>query len=218
MAKQSQKRQGGGGKLRVFFAEFEGSDETIQESLRLIGTAATRTFTAPQVPRYLPPPAQGEVQSDSLDEQPDGFADDDAFDVVAEATPRSQRPKRKAQSLSIVGDLDLRPDGEESFRDFWSAKRPKSQPEQLAVAIYYLELKLKLSGITPNHVYTCFKHVNENLPSSIKAIRIPSDMSASLRNCANRQGWIDTADGKNLKLTQPGENAVEHDLPRKKAE
>jgi hypothetical protein len=200
MAKSS-----GGGRLRVFLAEFEGDNASIQEGLRAISAAINKTFQAPQVLRYMPPPTVGVVQNPP-DVEDLSSAEEEGD--LAGSQPRPQpRGKRKLPALSVVKDLDLHPDGQQSFRDLYAEKEPKTQFDQIVVAVYYLHRILERNGITPNHVYTCFKDVNA---------KVPNDLPQIIRNCAAKNGWLDITDSNNIKITQPGENAVDHDLPRKK--
>jgi hypothetical protein len=109
-------------------------------------------------------------------------------------------------TLTIVKDLDLRPKGKKSFADFSDEKKPTSQYEQCAVAVYYLRQELGLTAVSTNHVYTCFK---------LMKWRIPSDLPNRLRYAASQFGWFDTSNAQDIKITPMGENLVEHDLPSK---
>ena len=203
MAKK-QKKESGKGRLRVFFAEFEGDDETIQEGLRAISSAVNKTFQ-PRVVNIPIPSQNGEQelleQSDFSDELPD---DEDVIDV-----PESSRPqqKRKPPTMSLVKDLNLRPTGKKSLRDFYAEKSPSSQQKQIAVFVYYLQHELQLEGITSNHVFTCFKNVEA---------RPPKDLPQIIRNTAAKEAWVDSSDTTSITITNHGENFVEHDLPESK--
>jgi hypothetical protein len=204
------KQSGRGGRLRVFFADFEGDDDTIQEGLRAIGIAVNKTFQSPVVYRTLPPPSTATVQEPLLEEP---VIDDDAFDPPQNVGRQPSRGKRKLPALAIVKSLNLRPDGKQSLREFFSGKSPKTQLEQVAVAVYYLERVLELTGITAEHVYTCFNDVNAGQPPV--PIKVPNDLPQIIRNCAARKGWVDVTDSNNIKVTQRGVNTVEGDLPAK---
>lgn len=119
------------------------------------------------------------------------------------------RPNGKSkESYSILKDLNLRGNGGQSFKEFFEEKKPKSATEFNSVAVYYLADILKIGGITPNHVYTCYKEVKQ---------RTPEAFIQSLRDAASKHGYIDTADMNNIKIPLRGKNFVEHDLPKKKA-
>lgn len=106
--------------------------------------------------------------------------------------------------MSIVKDLNLKPDGKQSLRDFYAEKAPSKQWSQIVAFIYYLEKVLQVESITANHVFSCFKDVG---------VRAPSDTVAAIRKTANRYGFVDSSKQSQLKVTVPGENYVEHDLP-----
>jgi hypothetical protein len=117
------------------------------------------------------------------------------------------RPKRVAESLSVVKDLDLRAQGNiPSLRDFFKTKLPSGFAEQNALFAYYLVKSKEMSPVGANHIYTCYKEVGQ---------RVPGAFQQSLKDTARRQGWLDTADLLDIKVTTIGENFVEHDLPRK---
>ncbi|SRR6266851_4658331 len=118
-----------------------------------------------------------------------------------------ERPKRVTESLSVVKDLNLRAQGDiPSLRDFFRAKAPKGFAEQNAVFAYYLVKSKEISPVGTNHIYTCYKEVGQ---------RVPGAFQQSLKDTARRQGWLDTADLDDLRVSTIGENFVEHDLPRK---
>ena len=203
----------GGGRLRVFFADFEGDDETIQEGLRAIGMAVNKTFQSPVVYRTLPPPSTATVKELPTEEPVLEEGEEGVFDPTQNSGRPQPRAKRKPPVMSIVKDLDLHPQGKQSLRDFYAAKAPKTQLEQIAVAVYYLERVLEQVRVTANHVYTCFRDINSANPPA--PIKMPNDLPQTLRNCAFKKGWVDVTDSDNIKITQRGLNAVEQDLPHK---
>lgn len=117
------------------------------------------------------------------------------------------RKSRKAQAgpPKFKSDLNLRPKGKKSLKDFAAEKKPKSNEERFAVMVYYLEKTLQEKAIDRDHIYTCFKELG--------GVKFPLQIDAVLRNSARRKGWIDTSNSSDLKITTRGENFVEHDLP-----
>ena len=106
--------------------------------------------------------------------------------------------------MSPVKDLNLRPDGEKTLRDFYAEKSPESQTEQISVFVYYLRIA-KVPKITACHVYTCYKDVG---------VRPPNNLPQIIRNTgSSKKGWLDCSDAEALKITNLGETLVEHDLP-----
>lgn len=121
--------------------------------------------------------------------------------------PKAQGVARKAKSVSIVRDLNLKPKGKKSFADFVEEKQPESNFEKCTVAVYYLKNELDVAAVTTSHIFTCFKDAHW---------RVPPDLPNALALTAHRKGWLDTRDLENVDMTTHGENLIEHDLPRKK--
>lgn len=217
MAKENRDRKA---KVRVFFAEVEGDDDTIKDGLQSLASALVRAMQPPALPRpkvMSPPPAitangaePNQLEQDGQVVEDDQFDDHESEEVepleAAPARAKSTR-QRKARSYAVIGDLNLRPDGQTSLVDFYRQKAPTDQQEQVSVFLYYLCHVLKMAAVTDRHIYTCYKEVSEKVPPEILQVA---------RNTANRKGWVDASDPKSLRLTVPGENYVEHSLPKAK--
>ena len=115
---------------------------------------------------------------------------------------------RSKESYTLVKDLNLRGgSSSDSFKNLYETKKPNSAIEFNAVAVYYLSEIIKISPITPDHIYTCYNEVNK---------RSPNALVQSLRDTSGKKyGYIDTSDTNNIKLPLRGKNFVEHDLPKK---
>jgi hypothetical protein len=205
------------GKIRVFFAEVEGSNQTLQDVLRTVSHMLPRPVQV-QVPPKL---VQNGTASSARPPEPDLFNQGAAAPEVIESAGVEQsdagsngttRRKRgeganrdKNAGLAIVKSLNLQPDGKESLKDFVAKKKPKSQEEHVAVYIYYLKNVLEEANVGFAHIFTCFKETGE---------RMPGDLPQTCRNAASKKGWLDTANANDLKRTTRGDNLVEKDLPR----
>lgn len=123
--------------------------------------------------------------------------------------PKPRKPRRKKkETFSIAKDLDLSSKtGKKSLRDFYSEKGPANNMENNTVFIYYLEKTAKVEAINIDHVYTCYKNVKVVVPTALKQ---------SLVDTSRRKGWIDTSSTEDMKITTPGENFIEFELPAKK--
>lgn len=209
MSKSSKGSESPRGKLRVFFAEFDGDDATIQEGLRAISVAVGKTFQTVQPTKYIQVDSQKQNLTDhspqSGQEEQVGETDE-VIEVEAEPVRRPKpAAKRKPPTMSLVKELNLYPKKGKSLKDFFKEKAPKSQLEQVATCVYYLRRILEIDGVTANHVYTCLKEVG---------VRTPNDLPQILRNCAKDKGWIDTKDASNIQISNRGENLLEHELPK----
>jgi len=108
---------------------------------------------------------------------------------------------------TMIKNLNLRPNGKESFNDFVEKKQPANNLDKCIVIIYYLINILKEESVSSDHVYTCFK---------MKQWRVPAKLKDTLYWVASQKAWLDTTSTSDIKLTTQGENYVEHDLPHKK--
>lgn len=124
-----------------------------------------------------------------------------------EGNKASSKKKMTTAAPSLVSDLNLRPKGKESLRDFLAQKSPKDNQEILAVIVYYLQKVLTTNSISQDHIYTAFKEISKKVPTNIYMALIMTH---------KRKGWVETKNMSDLKMTIPGENFVEHDLPGKK--
>lgn len=121
--------------------------------------------------------------------------------------PKAKKAAKPKGAYSMVKDLNLRPSGKTSLKDFVDEKQPSTNQEKCVVAVYYLLNKLGMAKVTARHVYTCFKTMNW---------RVPANLDNALGLVAFRKGWLDTSSMEDIKLTTHGDNLIEHDLPRKK--
>lgn len=115
--------------------------------------------------------------------------------------------KRK-ESYSLVTNLDLLDkDNKKALKDFYTEKAPSNAMEKNAVFVYYLQKEAKITTITVNHVYTCYKHMS---------VPVPGAFRQSLADTSSKKGWIDTKSMENITIPTLGENFVEHGLGKKK--
>lgn len=199
-------------RVRVFFGEIDGDNETIRDGLRSIAVAVRETFqTSPAIVRVLS--VEKQMSEEQLVEHVEKqLAEEPQLngtqDIFAPATPKntsaSVKKKGKPPSYSFVKELNLRPEGKPSIREFYSQKGPKSQQERITVVLFYLHRILETPKITCNHLFTALKEVE---------MRVPQFLQQTLHNISNRKGWVDSSNTDDLKTTVSGDNFVEHDLP-----
>lgn len=116
------------------------------------------------------------------------------------------KPKfRGSKNPKLINNLNLSTGNQVPLKDFFKEKSPKTALEKNAVFVFYMEKKLSITGITPNHVFTCYKEVNE---------RVPEALRQSLVDTHHNKGWINASSMTDVKLTTRGDNFVEHDLPK----
>lgn len=119
---------------------------------------------------------------------------------------KETKSKTQNRTYKILGNLDFKPKGKESLNDFIAKYSPKSGFEYNVLFVYYLEKIIGEQGITPDHVYSCYKAIQH---------KFPSNLYQSIVDTSNRKGWLNTTNVNDIKITTSGENAVEHDLMKK---
>jgi hypothetical protein len=160
-----------------------------------------------QVASHSSPPASAPPASSP---QKELSSNEDSMKSTVKKQQRKSRGTKSKDSLSIVKDLDLSAKSNpQSLRDFYAKKSPTptstSAMEKNAIFVYYLQMIAKIDAITLDHVYSCYKDVS---------VKYPSALRQSLKDTAFHKGYIDTASFDSIKLATPGENFVEHDLPK----
>ena len=197
------------GRVRVFFAEIEGDNETIQDGLKAMAAAVGKTFQPTTVVKVLP----SEQVVDGIDlkesEIVEAGPEDDLEELFSSGANGKSKPKRKRKppTMSLEKDLDLHPDGKQCLRDFFAEKNPTAQLSQVAVFVYWLGEIAGVNPITANHVYTCFDHID--------GVKIPNDVPQIIRNAGSKHGWVDPKNTTDIRLATAGKNMVELDLPKK---
>jgi hypothetical protein len=121
------------------------------------------------------------------------------------APHKPQRKKATKTKPTLLGNLNLTPEGKKAFKDFASNKNPTNLREKCLLAVYYLKNEIGLQQVSVDHIYTCFKDVKWKLPA---------DLHNTLSETSSRHAWLDTSDYSGIKLTLRGENYVEHELPK----
>ena len=118
---------------------------------------------------------------------------------------RGSNSKQKRKALPTIDkNLNLKPKGKKSFRDFCEDKKPTIIGHQHVASVHYLKNELGVSKVSINQVYTCFKDMSWKLPA---------DFRNSLHQAANK-GWLDSGEGDDIKVTTVGENLIDHELPK----
>lgn len=130
-------------------------------------------------------------------------------ETVAETTLLTEKPKKKknnnGKTVSLISSLNLNPSDKKHLRDFYKEFSISSYMENNLLFIYYLDKILNEENISPNHIYTCYKHLG---------LKVPNSIYQSLLDTKGRKGWIDTSNINNIKTSISGENYLEHDVQK----
>jgi hypothetical protein len=125
----------------------------------------------------------------------------------APTPPKGKHRQLKKEALSIVKELNLAGQGDKpSLKDFYSKYTPSNNHERNLLFVYYLQNVAKITPITSNHVFTCYRNTNERIPGAFVQI---------LRDTASKKGWLDTSSLDNISLTTHGINQVEREIGKK---
>jgi hypothetical protein len=209
MAKQPQ-RTGGVGKVkvRVFEFEMDGSDESIQDTMKTLAAALTSGGHNNAAPRRLkaeasPPLPNGTGESLDDVQLNDAGDEEDVDDVVPRpATDRKPAAPRKPIQVKILPDINFT-DVKPTLKEFYDAKKPgKVLSANYLVVAYWYKHHRKIEELTVDHFHTAFRHVGFPTPKNvILTIR-------ELRN--SRDGRLMGGEAPNsCKIHHLGENFVD---------
>jgi hypothetical protein len=98
-----------------------------------------------------------------------------------------------------LNDLDFHPNGKESLAIYYGRFKTENDNERILLFVSYMQGDMRLSGITYNHIFTCFEELD---------LHTPLNVPQSTRNAASRTGWIDVVDSKNIVVTTNGKNKI----------
>jgi hypothetical protein len=212
------------GSLRVRWVEVElnGADSTIEEALRAVERMRRPVIDSPPTPKRVAQmgvPANGDhatahphpLFENQEKVEANGASTElasDAGDITVEAEPpRKKRGggDRKDRNAGIkpVGDIDFVPSGKQSLKEFFAAKGPASDIDQVLVLCHFLQHSTQSTSIGPGHILGGFKHVNKP---------VPKDLKQTIRNMKEKKAWISFTDIENIRVTTEGDNRVEHEL------
>lgn len=156
-------------KVRVFEFEMDGSDDSIQDTMKTLAAAFSKggTGSVPIARRLKsdnPATQQAADSTDSSEELESDLEDDDNVveDVVAR-TPSQPKKPRKVKTYDVLDDIRFDV-VEPNLSDFVARLSPKNDLKKyLVIALWYKE-HLKLPEINIRHWYTAFKYLKWALP------------------------------------------------------
>jgi hypothetical protein len=206
-------------KVRVFYAEADGTNQSIQDLLRALTATMMRPVQAVTTPKLIqnsnsetaPKNAMAETASlaDTVGVPPtedlDGGTKDHEVAAVAARRRRGEGTKMDHNAgILPATDLNFVPNGKTSLLAFFGEKSPETDLEQAIVIGYYLQETLGLSEFGPGHLLAAFKHVSKPVPAALRQM---------MRNM-KKKAWLNFDDLEHSRLATEGENFVKHRLPR----
>lgn len=197
-------------KVRVFFAEVEGNNESVQEALKTMVSAMSRPVRviSDQKVNGRPPALIENVDVEQVEDAPDLVDEVDS----SEEEPSSQTARKprgtgkkvdRNAGLELVPNLNFRPVGKQAFKEFVQHKDPKNDVEMVVVALHYMQHLMELPTTGPSHVMTAFKEAGK---------AIPVDLRQTIRNVKKAKMWVNFTDIEDVKTTTQGDNFVEHEM------
>lgn len=207
------------GKIRIFFAEVEGNNESLQDALKTVVAAMNRSgavqIGAPtaRIGSKSPVAVTPEAEQSSTDNEEAAVITDEGSsaesnDTATRTRKRGTGPKTDRNAgIELVPDLNFKPGGKTSLREFVAEKAPKNDMEHVVVLVYYMQHTIKLPTIGPGHIRTAFKDIN---------VPLPVDLRATIRNLRRSKAWLKFTDIDAIRVATAGENFVVHELGAEK--
>jgi hypothetical protein len=183
-------------KVRVIEFEMEGSNSTLQESIRnIVGAIGKAQVVRVVTPALQDKKANGQEHGPIEDEEEivaeqddDGAADDEAIPI-----PRARRP-RKVKPLKVV-QVDLT-QGEMPLKQFL-ASAPAALEKRYILIAYWFKSQRQIDVINPDHIYTAYMAMGWTT--------LPRDPGKPFRN-AKEDGAFDRVEGESMfAITHIGE-------------
>lgn len=159
--------QAGRVKIRLIEFEVEGSDSTMQESLRSITAALNRSIAPPPSPprmKYLQAPsAAPDDESDAGQEADDeaAAADEDSGVVDTSKKPTAPRKPPTMKLLDKINFIDVSP----TLKDFVAEKAPQTDLSRYLVIAYWFKHHRGTPDLTPDHFFTAYRHLQWTVPA-----------------------------------------------------
>lgn len=117
---------------------------------------------------------------------------------------RRRNGSKSPKSVSHDTQIELFPEGKQSFKDFATEKAPSSMNERYAVAVYWILRVAQLPTASVSQVMSCFMAADWRLPSD------PVNAGSQSR----KAGYLSSAKSEDLQVSSIGTNLVKSDLPR----
>jgi len=199
-------------KVRVFFAEVEGNNESVQEALKTMVSAMSRPVRVISEQRangkaaVLLSHADGQEVEEATDQVEEAEAPEEESAPLTPRKPRGTGNKvDRNAGLNLVPNLDFRPKDAQSLEAFMDEKSPKSDMELTLATVYYMQHTIELTKIGPSHVLTALRDVKK---------LIPVDVRQTIRNVKSKKMWLNYSDIDDIRTTTQGDNFVEHEMGR----
>jgi|ERR1043166_700681 hypothetical protein len=187
-------------RLTAVAVQLEGNDETVQEGLRTLSHALGNLIQQPRL--LLAKPGEQLLAAPDEDQGADepGITADAGGPQPDEIGNEGRRP-RSVKAPEVV-EIDLTT-GSMPLEEFCRQKGVRDDDpdsKRYIVVMVWLKEQRGIAAANPNHIYTCYRHMNWHTPR---------DPAQPLRDMKRKNGWINKAEGKgNYSINHLGENEV----------
>jgi hypothetical protein len=183
--------------LNTGHLEVEGSEELVKEIYRDFRSMMEKVSPPNQDKEdlsgsYTEESIEGEIKQPSKPKK------------TKSVKPKSATSPKSVAEMKFLTDLNLRPKGKESLKDFAAKYQIKTSEELSLLIIYYLK-EVLAETVTLAHIFTCLKELGKKIPTHLKQV---------LTNNKNTKHWIDLSDWNDIKYTVSGMNYMEHDFTK----
>jgi hypothetical protein len=188
------------GRVKFRFLEFEidGSDATLQESLKNIAAAISRSPSGTKLINSTSNKAQNEEAEAEGGEDLNETHSENNFEATPSAVEAPPR-RRAVRSPKILADLDLSK-ADVSLKDFCTEKNPTTDTQKYLVIAAWLKEQLKLQEVTTDHIHTCYRTMGWHTPKN--ALK-------PLQNMKDKNGWFSKGSATaTYAINHVGENEV----------
>jgi hypothetical protein len=111
-------------------------------------------------------------------------------------------------SIQLVPSLDFVQEGKQPLKEFFAAKNPRTDIEQILVFGFYMQEVMELADFSPGHILSAYKHFGD--------LSIPLDLKGTLRNMKRDKLWLKFTDIQHMRVDTEGENYVKTVLGKEK--
>ena len=183
-------------KLRLDLAhgqfEADGDDATVKELyLHFMGNHSFKPQTTSQ--------ADVESEANVSSEERNSLPNDKPREKKKKSPKKSSSPKIYKMVSAVTEHSDSK-----DLKKFHDGFTIASNEQRVTLFVYYLTKTMNISGVTEDHIYTCYNLVS---------VKKPTVLNQQVRN-AKQKGWLNHDDWQDIKVTSPGENLIEHILTK----
>lgn len=120
-------------------------------------------------------------------------------------TKERQTTKVNTSDIKILKELNLRPDGKMSLKEYVSKFNIAAAEELYLVIVFYLKEILDTEKVTASHIFTSLLELDKKVPSHFKQVLI------NIRNRGS-QHWLELSDLEDINYSIRGMNHIKHDI------